>query len=104
MSICTWIFNHFKSEYKFSPTDILFGIPCKNDVYLLTVNYMILTGKMYIYKCKLDGRTPFLLDYLKDLNACVEIETYGLVIINDKGYLRERWSYYKTHCIIFSYC
>ena len=33
----------------------------------------------------------FLLEYLKDLNACVEIETYGSVIRNDKGYSRERW-------------
>ncbi len=36
---------------------------------------MILTGKMYIYKRKLDGRKPFLLEYLKDLNVFVEIET-----------------------------
>ncbi len=31
----------------------------------------------------------FFLEYLKDLNACVEIETYGSVpsvVRNDKGY------------------
>ncbi len=57
--VCTWIYNNLKSEYRLSPTDILFGIPSKNDVYLHTVNYMILTGKMYIHKCKLDGRNNF---------------------------------------------
>ncbi len=31
-----------------------------------------------------------LLEYLKDLNAFVEIETYGSVVRNDKGYSRER--------------
>ncbi len=46
--------NIGNTEHRFSPIDILFGIPCKNDVYLHTVNYIILTGKMYIYKSKLD--------------------------------------------------
>ncbi len=44
---------------------------------------MFLTAKMHIYKCKLDGRKSFLLEYLKDLNAYIEIETYGSVIRND---------------------
>ncbi len=46
---------------------------------------------MYIYQCKWDGRKPFLLEYLKHLNAFVEMETYGSVVRNDKGYSRERW-------------
>ncbi len=46
---------------------------------------------MYIYKSKLDGRKLVLLEYLKDWNAFVEIEKYGSVVRNDKGYSRERW-------------
>ncbi len=46
---------------------------------------------MYIYKSKLDERKPFSLEYLKDLNAFVEMETCGSVVRNDKGYSSERW-------------
>ncbi len=53
---------------------------------------MILTGKMYIYKCKLDGRKTFLIGILKRFKErFLEIETYCSVIRNDKDYPRERW-------------
>ncbi len=55
---------------------------------------------MYIYKCKLDGQNTFLLEYLKDLNVFVEIETYGYVVRND-GFSRKRWKLLQDALYLF---
>ena len=56
-ALALWIRSVTEIELEFSPESVLLGytncMPCKN-----AINCIILVGKFFIYKCKMEGGNP----------------------------------------------
>ena len=79
-----WLSNHIESNICISKTDVLFGILNKKDTPLFfCLNYIILHGKSYIYREKLNNNSLFALDFLLYIKPKIEIDEY-IYTISDK--------------------
>ena len=76
--IMKWIKYNLDVNIPLSLTDIIFGIPHKDNL-LLIINYIILYGKWYIYRTKLHKDNLFLLSFLTELKSNIEMERLILI-------------------------
>jgi len=66
--------NHLDNVI-FSKTDIMLGITTKNKVDL-TLNFILLNAKQYIYKCRLDQKPLSMNSYKNWIKTSYDIEKY----------------------------
>ena len=87
-----WIAYSFETHFPLSIIDVIFGIPFDNNNELLNINYVIIYGKWYIYRTKIQKETLFFLSFLTDLKMHLEIERYNM---NNKGHqqlFEQKWN------------
>ena len=80
--LINWINNITHVKVPLSKIDILFGIPFVKDNFLYCVNFIILLCKWYIYNCKLNTKTLFLLEFVNDFKDKLVLEEF---IMNTNG-------------------
>ena len=65
--------------------DVIFGIPNPEETAMFNyLNFIIIHGKWYIYKCKIGNRPVIIPDFLTDIRFQLTIEKY---ILSAKGEL-----------------
>jgi hypothetical protein len=76
-------------------TNILFGIPFKQsqDKMLITLNFIILHGKWYLYMCKREQKCIFTLSFLKYLKHVLKIEKEINIVRKTEHEFDETWSF-----------
>ena len=68
------------SQLPLAKCDIIFGVRnIEESALLYCLNYIIIQGKWFIYKCKTDNKHIFFLDFLTELNEHILIEKYILL-------------------------
>ena len=72
-NIIIWIKNITNISIKFTILEILFGIMQENDHSKLC-NYIILQGKNYIYRCKMEEKEISTMEFLAKLKHCLHID------------------------------
>ena len=74
--------------------NIMFGIPYKKtqDNVLFILNFIILHGKWFIYKCKRDKKPLIFVAFLKYLKYVQKIEKDIATIRNNERDFGEKWS------------
>lgn len=79
-SLETWIQMNMHSQLPLAKCDIIFGVRnIEESALLYCLNYIIIQGKWFIYKCKTDNKHIFFLDFLTELNEHILIEKYILL-------------------------
>jgi len=87
LEISHWWFRQCQVIIRLNAFDILFGLSNPNDDCILNImNYLILTGKWYIFTCKNEPKRMLLKEYLGKLKNRLEIEKY---IMYNKGNAEE---------------
>jgi hypothetical protein len=74
--IWNWTRQTLDSHIIPSKTDILFGIDFTEDTLLLSINYIIIHAKYYIFRQKIRDAGLFLLSFLTELKTHVNTELY----------------------------
>ena len=94
-----WIYHVSSIKVPLSKVDIIFSIPFDDDDFLHSLNFIVMYGKCYIYKCKLENNNIFLLDFLVDLKNILVIEKYRTNIEGkDMIFNRILGAYYDELC------
>ena len=84
--IIKWVSFHFKMQIPLSKTDIIFGITPTKETMFYSLNYLILHGKWYIYRCKLDNKNMFLYEFLTEFKHKLIVEKHMFAV---KGELQK---------------
>ena len=73
--VLSWLAIHRKEILNFSLIDVLFG---KFDIEkdFMVINHVLLLGKLFIYRCKLDIVKPSLEVFKAKLKATLNLEFY----------------------------
>jgi hypothetical protein len=74
--IWNWTRQTLDSHIIPSKTDILFGIDFTEDTLLLSINYIIIHAKYYLFRQKISDAGLFLLSFLTELKTHVNTELY----------------------------
>ena len=72
-ALCSWLSNYKIGVQPFTLIDILFGVFNIGDDFSI-INYLILTAKLYIYKCKLNNINPNLRVYKANIKSVYLVE------------------------------
>ena len=72
-ALCSWLSNYKIGVQPFTLIDILFGVFNIGDDFSI-INHLILTAKLYIYKCKLDNIHPNLRVYKANIKSVYLVE------------------------------
>ena len=83
--VLSWLAIHKNELLNVSLTDVLFG-KFDIDKDFMAVNHVLLLGKYFIYRCKLDNIKPSLAVFKAKLKATLNLEFY---IVRKKGTLAQ---------------
>ena len=62
-----WLSQLLSSKFNFTVLEILFGVINMEPKYWFPINFVLLTGKNFIYKCKKNNKELFLNNFLQNL-------------------------------------
>ena len=85
--VLSWLAIHKNELLNVSLTDVLFG-KFDIDKDFMVVNHVLLLGKYFIYRCKLDNIKPSLAVFKAKLKAALNLEFY---IARKKGTLAQHY-------------
>ena len=85
--VLSWLAIHKNELLNVSLTDVLFG-KFDIDKDFMVVNHVLLLGKYFIYRCKLDNIKPSLAVFKAKLKATLNLEFY---IARKKGTLAQHY-------------
>jgi hypothetical protein len=94
INLSNWCNNTMYVYVPLNVFDILFGIITGNDDNIIfSLNYCILIGKWYIYRCHTAGKRLFFAEFLCDLKRNIDIEKYILSESQrDNAVLNDKWN------------
>ena len=74
-----------------SKIDILFGLPKIDASLIFNINVLIIYGKWYIYRCKIDNKSMFFLEFLNYFKQFLLAEKYILASKGESDLFQQRW-------------
>ena len=90
-TLTNWISNSMMYTCELSTTDVIFGITTENKDIFYCLNYILLHGKWFIYRCKLNNKQIFHLDFLIQLKNNILIEKYIYCNNGDLETFKGKW-------------
>ena len=69
-----WLSQLLSSKFNFTVLEILFGVINAEPKYWFPINFVLLTGKNFIYKCKKNNKELFLNNFLQNLTWNLKLE------------------------------
>ncbi len=71
-----WIESNLDLKFNFTVCEILFGIPFQNtQLDLEMINFILLLGKWYINKTKVDEKVLYFINFIELINAKIQVIT-----------------------------
>ena len=90
-----WLWTSVKARIPLSKGDIIFGIKNTDNLLLNNLNVLILYGKWYIHRRKIENKDLFFLDYLNDVKQNLIIEKQRFSLKGEKDAFDKKWSNFK---------
>ena len=79
-SVQRWCNTNLGIKYNFTICEILFGIPGNNSVDMDIINFLILIGKYYINKTKVQNKDLYFIELIEDMRNKIKSIVYRNII------------------------